>query len=291
MKRGQTWYKRDPIAFMDGVEGLGPELIGAYAYLLDLIYARGGESKRDDRSLAGRLGCSTRKAKALTDALIERGKLEFHDGFVTNSRAKSELKKSREVSERRANAGRTGGENKPVCNKNNNLTQAKPEQCAPIDKIREEKIKNPPISPQEGGGVGIMEKGEKLLGLIGINFNDPSWFGDFSIISRWEGDGIDFDLDILPAIQQSVAKSKTGKKPRSLKYYDRPVRDWHSRRKPDSGLVDHYVAKHGSAQWKAWRAYRVQNGETVKAMDAQESWSVPTEWPPGTPAPENVTCH
>ena len=66
MKQGLDWYKREPRAFLDGVQGMGPELIGAYAVLLDLMYARGGDTMRDDRHLSGILGCSVRKARATT---------------------------------------------------------------------------------------------------------------------------------------------------------------------------------------------------------------------------------
>lgn len=73
--RGLPWYKRDPVRFLDGVQGLGPDLIGAYAVVLDLIYARDGKTRRDDRHLAGILGCSKRLARSLTDRLIEAGKI------------------------------------------------------------------------------------------------------------------------------------------------------------------------------------------------------------------------
>lgn len=82
MDEGLDWYKRFPRLFLDGVQGLGPEAIGAYAVLLDLIYARGGYSRRDDRHLAGILGCSVRKARALTDALIEAGKVDVEGAFL-----------------------------------------------------------------------------------------------------------------------------------------------------------------------------------------------------------------
>lgn len=145
--RGLAWYKRDPIRFMDGVQGLGPDVIGAYAILLDLIYARGGETRRDDRHLSGILGCSVRKATALTDHLIEVGKIEVDGDFITNSVAKTNAKSSRNLSETRANAGRKGGENGTGDSKNRYLAQAKAQANASIDKIREDKSN--PLTPFE----------------------------------------------------------------------------------------------------------------------------------------------
>jgi len=139
MNRGQDWYKREPIAFLDAIQGLGPDLIGAYATILDLVYARGGETRRDDRHLSGLMGCSMRKAQTLTDALIECGKLEFHDGFITNSRAKREAKLRRDVSETRATQGRKGGEKSGEVRKNNKIAEAIGSSKTEAEKRREEK--------------------------------------------------------------------------------------------------------------------------------------------------------
>jgi uncharacterized protein YdaU (DUF1376 family) len=150
MKQGLDWYKRDPRAFIDGVQGLGPDLIGAYAVLLDLIYARGGETTRDDRHLSGLMGCSIRKATALTDALIERGKLEADGDLITNSRAKSEAKSRRKLSETRAKAGRKGGEKSSSSNEDNELQEASASYARAIEEEKE-KEKNP--QPPEGAGL------------------------------------------------------------------------------------------------------------------------------------------
>lgn len=144
MDRGLEWYKRDPIKFLDGVQGMGPELIGAYAVIVDLLYARAGKTPRDDRHLSGVLGCSMRKAKSLTDKLIETGKITVHDGFITNSRASRQSKSRWELSETRAEAGRRGGEKSGEVRKNNSLTEANASSKTQADKIREDKIRESP---------------------------------------------------------------------------------------------------------------------------------------------------
>lgn len=116
-----SWYKHDAQDFLIGVQGMGPDMIGAYIVILDLIYARGGELHRDDRHLAGVLGCSIRLAKSLTDRLIEAGKISISDGVLINFRAKNELKQQREVSERRAKAQRDRREKEAVSNENNDI--------------------------------------------------------------------------------------------------------------------------------------------------------------------------
>jgi len=148
MERGLDWYKRDPIAFLDAIQGLGPELIGAYAVIIDLLYARSGETMRDDRHLSGIMGCSIRKATALTDQLLDLGKITFHDGFITNSRAKSEAKSKRQLSEVRSEHGRTGGENSAISRENKRLAEALAASKVQAEKRREEEsIKKERVSP------------------------------------------------------------------------------------------------------------------------------------------------
>lgn len=115
------WYKHDPQAFLIGVQGMGPDVIGAYIVILDLIYARGGEMRRDDHHLSGILGCSKRLAKSLTDRLIEAGKISFDGELLTNFRAETELNAQRMVSERRSNAQRVRRENEAKSNENNDI--------------------------------------------------------------------------------------------------------------------------------------------------------------------------
>ncbi|ATU91428.1 DUF1376 domain-containing protein [Phyllobacterium zundukense] len=133
MKHGLEWYKHEPRAFIDGVQGMGPELIGAYIVLLDLIYARGDETMRDDRHLAGILGCSIRKATSLTDSLIEQNKIQFEGGYLSNSRAKRDVKSARNSYETRSKSQSVRRENEAELNENNDLKD-KPETSAFIRK-------------------------------------------------------------------------------------------------------------------------------------------------------------
>lgn len=159
-ERGLRWYQREPQAFLDGVQGMGPELIGAYAVLLDLIYARAGETRRDDRHLSGLLGCSARKASALTDELLKLGKLSFRDGFITNSRAFREAKSARDERETKSKAGRKGGENSARLRKNKDLGQAAASSRTQADKSRVEESRVP-VSEDTGQTAEILDFPER----------------------------------------------------------------------------------------------------------------------------------
>lgn len=140
-RRGDTWYKREPQAFLDGVQGMGPELIGAYTVILDLMYARDGNVLRDDRHLGGVLGCSKRKAASLTDQLIEAGKIGFCGGNLTNSRAFREILERRKQRETSAKGGRIKHENASRLNKNKEL--------ASTNRIEENRREESPYPNQE----------------------------------------------------------------------------------------------------------------------------------------------
>lgn len=101
MTANYDWYKRNPKKFIRGVRGMGPDLIGAYAVILDLIYEDEDSCPNDPHWLGGILGCNSRKAAALVDGLIRRGKLYEEDGRLFNDKATSELE-DRQKTRRRA---------------------------------------------------------------------------------------------------------------------------------------------------------------------------------------------
>jgi uncharacterized protein YdaU (DUF1376 family) len=153
---GDSWYKRNPFKFLGGVQGMGPELIGAYTVILDLIYAREGDLPRDDRHLSGVLGCSVRKARALTEDLLELGKIKMRDGKITNDVADELLLERQKQRETGAKLARNQRENGPTLSKNNGL----------VSQIREDK-NNTPLTPQ-GGRSSFSKKSGMPEGVISI---------------------------------------------------------------------------------------------------------------------------
>ena len=134
---------------------MGPELIGAYAVILDIIYARAGDMPRDDRHLAGVLGCSIRKARALTDALVERGKIQIVGGKIRNFRADEVIETRRKQRETTVKPTRSDGEKGLASNENKGLS---------LKIRREENIT--PLTPLRGGRgrkFGVPESVKKLV--------------------------------------------------------------------------------------------------------------------------------
>lgn len=106
------WYKRKPAKFIGGVVGLGPDVIGAYTIVLDLIYQADGPIANDARWIGGILGCSSRKAAALIQTLVEKGKLTIEaDGKLTNETARKVIEERVNTHRERSESGAKGGRN------------------------------------------------------------------------------------------------------------------------------------------------------------------------------------
>ncbi len=138
---GLTWYKRDPVAFLNGTVGLGLEEKGAYSIILDLIYAHGGPIRDDARWVAGNCGCSVRRWNVIRDRLVALGKIQCEAGFISNSRAVLELESTRKNRVQERSPPDKTGENEPVSPENKDLpsdtrTRA---PASRVEKMREEK--------------------------------------------------------------------------------------------------------------------------------------------------------
>lgn len=123
------WYRRFPDNFIAGTVGLTLEEKGAYSLVLDLMYVRGGPVPDEPRYIAGVCNCSVRKWNAIRQRLIELGKIQAVEGYLTNHRAEEEIeiagKISREASENGSKGGNKSGEIRAQVKKNNALGQAR----------------------------------------------------------------------------------------------------------------------------------------------------------------------
>jgi uncharacterized protein YdaU (DUF1376 family) len=122
------WYRRFPDNFIAGTVGLTLEEKGAYSLVLDLMYVRGGPVPDEPRYIAGVCNCSVRKWNAIRQRLLDLGKIQVVDGYLTNHRAEEEIeiagKISREASENGAKGGIKSAEIRAKVKKNNALAQA-----------------------------------------------------------------------------------------------------------------------------------------------------------------------
>ena len=145
MKHGSEWYKREPAAYLGGVQGLSAKEHAVYSVVLDLIYAHGGSVNNDPSWIAGWIkdmgAASVRKT---ISSLVDRDKLMIDGDKITQKRAKNEAKTKENLSETASKNGKKGGiksaELRAERNENSNLTQAVASSENQADKIRLDKI-------------------------------------------------------------------------------------------------------------------------------------------------------
>lgn len=126
---GNPWHKRYHSDALNGYMSLSLEERGAYSTILDLLYDRGEPILDNERLLAGYLGVSIRKTRAVIEALIAKGKIHrTGDGRISNSRfekeRENELKTSRKRAENGSKGGRARHENSKKDNETNGDAQA-----------------------------------------------------------------------------------------------------------------------------------------------------------------------
>lgn len=152
MRHGADWYKREPTAYLGGVQGMSAREHAVFSVVLDLIYQHGGSVNNDPAWFAGwisDMGAAAVRATIL--ALVERGKLTLEDGQLSNNRAKNQAKTKENLSENRAKIGKKGGISsgfsRSTINENKDLSEpiASPRE----DKRREDIEEREPIGSQK----------------------------------------------------------------------------------------------------------------------------------------------
>lgn len=114
------WYKRDPVAALDGMSNLTLEERGAYNTVLDLIYARDGAVDDDDRFIAGWLRCDIRVWRRIRARLIDLRKLYVAEGMLRNSRADEEVDRGLSMVASASEAGKASARKRDAAHRNNN---------------------------------------------------------------------------------------------------------------------------------------------------------------------------
>lgn len=124
-----VFYKMDPAAWDFGTAELSLEEEAAYLRIVNAIHKHDAPVPNIDRVIAGLFRCSTRKARALVNALVAAGKLTIEDGKIWNERARSDMVHrqlaSGSAALRGSKGGRTRAENAAKALKNNDEAQAK----------------------------------------------------------------------------------------------------------------------------------------------------------------------
>lgn len=143
MRRGLDWYKRDPIAFLGGIQGLSAREIAVYTVVLELIYQHGGEIHDDPKWIAGWIAdMGSAAVRKVVQQLVAKGKIKVTEtGSLTNGRAQNEVKTAEKLRENREKTGKKGGicsgKSRRAASENKDLAEAS--ASTHVEQIREDK--------------------------------------------------------------------------------------------------------------------------------------------------------
>ena len=104
-----SFYKMDPAKWDFGTAELSLEEEAAYLRIVNAIHKHEGPVPNNDRVLAGLFRSSTRKARALVEALEAAGKITIEGGKIWNDKARADLEQRGFASAARAESGSKGG--------------------------------------------------------------------------------------------------------------------------------------------------------------------------------------
>ncbi|MEL7299352.1 MAG: DUF1376 domain-containing protein [Pseudomonadota bacterium] len=239
MKSGADWYKRDPVAYLGGVQGLSAKEHAVYSVVLDLIYQHGGAINDDPKWISGWISdMGSAAVRTAISALVQMGKIERENGLLTQKRARNEAKTREKLRETRAKLGEKGGVSSAVSRRassqNNDLGQA-------IASPREEKRREEYTDAEEARAGNSTEKPppdltfrERILTAIGVDpISGMTGHGgtmlgrttDMAEAGRWTGDLGLTEVECLTVISE-IANLRTGRgPPRSFRYFTPAMQD------------------------------------------------------------------
>lgn len=161
-----SFYKMDPAAWDFGTADLSLEEEAAYLRIVNAIHKHDGPVPNIDRVLAGLFRTSTRKARALVEALILAGKLFVEDGKIWNQRARSDMVHRGFVTISRSESGAKGGRTRAE-NAAKSLENKGPPQAIASSRIEENREEYTKANALDGKPVdfakAIFENGVKFL--------------------------------------------------------------------------------------------------------------------------------
>lgn len=112
MSRCRRWIPLYVDDWLAGTADLTLEQEAAYLRVCLLIYSRGGPIPDNERWLAGACRVSTRRWRALRQALVDAGKITIEDGLIRQRRVEFELEKAANFARKqRENASKRWREN------------------------------------------------------------------------------------------------------------------------------------------------------------------------------------
>lgn len=230
--KAYPWYKRYPANALQGKLNLNPAQKGVYDTIIDLCYDRGGPIEEDVKELGRLCGCSTRYYRARMAELIKLEKVQrlpdgrlicrgfrtnsedFQDEFSANSGPKNDAKFSFSGAENRAKS--KAPEAKSGGYRGDSRARARAQTQKPEARSQ---------NPESISHADADRKISKICIALGVTLQaDPVRMDWPAQLYELEQSGLDFDSQILPAIQRMVDQGRDLRRVKTLRYFERSAR-------------------------------------------------------------------
>jgi hypothetical protein len=162
MSKRENFYRRDPNKALSGMIGLSLEERGVYNTIIDMLYQTWRPLEDDRRYIANWCGCAVQKLNPIIDRLIAKGRLlTFEEGgrmYLSDEAFEAEREAIKGASKTRSGRAEVREKSGEVEEKSASVRENPPllnddieekQSVIPLDKTREEKIRNP-LSPPGG---------------------------------------------------------------------------------------------------------------------------------------------
>lgn len=245
MKSGADWYKREPVAYLGGVQGLTAREHAVYSVVLDLIYLHGGSVNNDPGWIAGWISdMGAQAVRTAIASLVSRGKIQVDGDQLTQKRAKTQAKTRENLKETMRELGEKGGKKSAEIRRDDKENKELDEPCASTreDKIREDIVgggnagardpdpPEPPPASQPDPQDKTSERELLLLsmhcdptGLTGPNGKIIGTLADMRHVQRWKQDlGLSLQ-DILTVVAEVMATKREPGPPSSFRYFEQAM--------------------------------------------------------------------
>lgn len=248
MRNGSEWYKREPVSYLGGVQGMTAREHAVYSIVLDLIYVHGGAINNDPKWIAGWISdMGSAAVKRTIESLVERGKLAIEDGQITQKRAKNEAKTKEKLRENAQKTGKKGGKKSADLRRQAKENNDLPEGCATSENQPEKRREEYSIDTSslrsevsihgDGGGAREAspenpepEKADLQPILEAMGFPDgvvgPSKIigspADRAEVQRWL-DLPGMTMGIITAEIRRIAVQRQSDPPQTVRYFRQPM--------------------------------------------------------------------
>lgn len=295
-----------PSDFLNGIVGLTADQISTYTVVIMLQYDREEPVKLTgrEREIATRAGLSQGRLRKAVSELVQMGKVEIADGYVTNSRTVRELEKISQIFAKNRENSAKGGEATRRIKEEKAIKSMEEASRQAADRLADRepsRARLPSPSPLEERELKLSCPNGASRPVRTRNAY-PADFEEFwrayptdalmskkaaaKVWGRMDANKRAEALASVPAFKRHC-QSNPDYRPVHAEKYLRDERSAGFLKLQQSVAVSGYFVEHGTDEWRAWQDYLERGGKrgspsTEKVINGRtvQGWQFPSKWPP-----------